>query len=131
MAETFFGPWTIEVTTVVRISPLQLVVLGTVTDEGRYELDPAQPITLRLDGPTWTLGVDSFWPADGFVSRDTRRTTAFDQQDGLTAVVEAGRAPSNQIGPLWEYVRVRCVSRDPDLAPGPVGETPDFTIPGG
>lgn len=76
--------------------------------------------------------IESWFPDSGNTPQETRRTTTFEWADGLVATVECGRPPASGArwsGPLYMYVKLRCVSRDPDVNPEPVPAPYDFTVP--
>lgn len=129
MEERFFGPWHIELVRVVNIFQSRFVINGSSGTDGAYELDPGQPLSLSVEGKEWTLGIESAWFDTGFTARPVRRSNIFDRLEGLIAVMEMGRPPGNVIGPLHEYVQLRCISQDPAVNPAPETHGFDFTIP--
>jgi hypothetical protein len=131
MNERFFGPWRIELVSVLNVIRSQVVIFGSSGADGAYDNDPNQPFTISVDGESWTLGIESWWPDTGFSPQPVRRTYSFGRMDGLVAVVKMGQPPVvvGSIGPVYEYVRVRYVSQDPTITPLPPSNPFDFTLP--
>ena len=132
MAETFYGPWSIELDSGVALIQVQLVISGSDGCDGRYSLHSGQSLSLSVNGASWTAAIESWFPDSGFTPQETRRTTTFEWADGLVATVECGRPPASGPvwgGPLYMYVKLRCVSRDPEVNPEPVPAPYDFTVP--
>lgn len=130
MKERFFGPWRIELVDVINVFESRILITGSSNADGAYEIDQNQPFMITVDGKDWTLGIESWWPPDaGFSSRPIRRSNSFDRINGLVAVIEMGKPPSGEIGPLYDYVHLRCISQDPNVNPAPAPDPFDFTLP--
>lgn len=84
---------------------------------------------MMIDGADWAIAVESWWPEVGFSERPIRRSNSFDREAGLIAMIEMGTPPGGGIGPVYEFVQLRCISQDPNVNPNPEPNPFDFTLP--
>jgi hypothetical protein len=124
----FYGPWTIEVTELIRDPGAAEVrlILGRAGAAERMYLNPPVGTLLEADGPEWIQRVQVSFDLQPFKALEPAREFAFDSQRGMTATVRAAYQ-----SPLFNAaIALRLTAHDPELRPRPADHY-DFTIPEG
>jgi hypothetical protein len=122
----FYGPWTIEVTSLqLRMATVQLIVNEAGAADGMH-LNPPVGTQLAADGPEWSLRVEVSIDLQPYQAQELVRDFQFDSQLGMTVIVRVG--PENLA--LGASMVLRLVAQDPELRTNPLPHY-DFTIPEG
>lgn len=128
MAETFFGPWGVQLARFEQFPQHGFTIKGSNNADGRYEADPGEPVDLQVDGSEWTITLEeyrAFPPNAGWRPTPMTRHDRFGLQEGLTVTVDSF-VPSR---PHFLGIELICTSLDPDIAVEPKQNPYDFTIP--
>jgi hypothetical protein len=122
----FYGPWTIEVTELVRgagAPEIRLILANAGAADGTY-LNPPVGTLLEADGAEWMLRVEVSFDLQPFQAFESAREFAFDPQRGIVATVRADRQ-----NPVFRAgLALRLTGHEPELRPHPADPF-DFTIP--
>ncbi|GAA0271282.1 hypothetical protein GCM10010302_06060 [Streptomyces polychromogenes] len=130
----FFGPWEIQLGELIDLWGTKLTLAGTDNADGEYFPVSGQPLDVAVTGSAWTISVQMARPDDdggqAWDPRELRRSTRFDRMTGLVVDIESGLPQGDVVGPLYFYMHLVCVCRAPGVAPDPVPNPYDFTLPG-
>ena len=126
----FYNRWILLVEE-IRVGPgapsMRLLIEGTQGADGSY-LNPQPGFTLDASGVEWRMRLQASFDLQPYQSRRLERQFEFSMTDGLAALV---MTEPNQPAAFRAFIRIRCVSKDPDIRKPRTPLPWDFTIPEG
>lgn len=132
MTEVFYGPWRVVLTHVNSHYSQRFVVARSDAD-GEYDVAFGQQVDMVIDGQEWMLEIQHFPFGEGQDSNWTmsavRRSTRFDEGDGLTVQLDGAARPAESPGDTFNNLTLVCTSLDPETHPNPGPNPYDFTVP--
>lgn len=105
----------------------RLSINGTRASDGVYN-NPQPGLTIDADGAEWTLRLDVSFDLQPFQWRRLDREFFFDPSGGMIALAQTEK---NQPPAFRSYIRIRCLSKNPEIQTVPNPLPYDFTIPEG
>ena len=127
MAETFFGPWTVEVVGVESAFSQRFVITGSDSADGAY--DGTMGVMVQVGGEEWRLDLE--WndnAGSGWQPSGVRRGADFSISDGLTVTLGADDNVEAVRDHDFNDVGLACHSLDPAVDPPATDPPLDFTI---